>query len=129
MSKPTSNGSIFSSSIFKPGVIWMDDFFVEVRDVSKTYGSGAGMTAALAGIDLGVGAGEFVAVMGRSGSGKTTLLNLLAGLDRPTAGSVWLDGIRIDQLSESELAKLRRRKVGFVFQFFNLIRLFTAGET
>jgi putative ABC transport system ATP-binding protein len=104
------------------------DYLVEVRDVSKTYGSGAGMTAALAGIDLGVGAGEFVAVMGRSGSGKTTLLNLLAGLDRPTAGSVWLDGIRIDQLSESELAKLRRRKVGFVFQFFNLIPTLTAGE-
>ena len=97
------------------------DYLVEARGVSKTYGTGAGATAALDGVRLGVHRGQFVAVMGRSGSGKTTLLNLLAGLDRPTSGSIWLEGKRIDELSETELAKLRRRKVGFVFQFFNLI--------
>jgi putative ABC transport system ATP-binding protein len=105
----------------------MDDL-IEARNLSKTYGAGAGATVALDCVDLQVRRGEFVAVMGRSGSGKTTLLNLLAGLDRPTAGSVWLDGTRIDELSESELARLRRRKVGFVFQFFNLIPTLTAGE-
>lgn len=127
MSKPTSNGSIFSNTISKPGAIGMD-YLVEARSVSKTYGTGDGATAALDGVDLGICQGEFVAVMGRSGSGKTTLLNLLAGLDRPTAGSVWLNGQRIDELSETGLAKLRRHKVGFVFQFFNLIPTLTAGE-
>jgi putative ABC transport system ATP-binding protein len=66
--------------------------------------------------------------MGPSGCGKSTLLNLLAGLDRPTAGEVWLDGQRIDQLSETALAKLRRRRIGFVFQFFNLLPTLTAAE-
>ena len=66
--------------------------------------------------------------MGPSGCGKSTLLNLLAGLDRPTAGEVWLDGERIDQLSETELARLRRRKIGFVFQFFNLLPTLSAVE-
>src|SRR5262249_46243438 len=91
---------------------------LEARRLAKTYGAGV---EALRGVDLAVEQGEFVAIMGPSGCGKSTLLNLLAGLDRPSAGSVHLDGERIDRLSEAELARLRRRKIGFVFQFFNLV--------
>jgi putative ABC transport system ATP-binding protein len=79
-------------------------------------------------VDVAIERGEFVAIMGPSGCGKSTLLNLLAGLDRPTAGEVWLDGERIDRLSETELARLRRRKIGFVFQFFNLVPTLSAVE-
>lgn len=127
MSKPISTGSISSSnnSDHETGI---PRPLVETRAVSKIYGSGDGATVALDSIDLGIDQGEFVAIMGRSGSGKTTLLNLLAGLDRPSSGSVWLDGERIDELNETQLAKLRRRKIGFVFQFFNLIPTLTAGE-
>ena len=101
---------------------------IEARGLSKDYGSGVSRVSALRSVDLVVERGAFVAIMGPSGCGKSTLLNLLAGLDRPTAGEVWLDGERIDELSEADLARLRRRKVGFVFQSFNLIPTLSAGE-
>jgi len=101
---------------------------VEARGLVKTYDTGGPLVVALDGVDLRIRRGEFVAVMGPSGCGKSTLLNLLAGLDRPTAGEVWFDGEQIDQLSESALAKLRRRRLGFVFQFFNLLPTLSAGE-
>jgi putative ABC transport system ATP-binding protein len=101
---------------------------LEARNLAKTYDTGGAQVLGLRGVDLSIEQGEFVAVMGPSGCGKSTLLNLLAGLDRPTAGEVWLDGDRIDQLSETELARLRRRKVGFVFQFFNLVPTLSAVE-
>jgi putative ABC transport system ATP-binding protein len=101
---------------------------VEARGLSKHYGTGVSRVSALRSIDLAVERGAFVAIMGPSGCGKSTLLNVLAGLDRPTAGEVWLDGERIDELSEADLARLRRRKVGFVFQSFNLIPTLSAGE-
>jgi putative ABC transport system ATP-binding protein len=101
---------------------------IEARELSKQYGTGLSQVSALRSIDLVIERGTFVAIMGPSGSGKSTLLNMLAGLDRPTAGEVWLDGERIDELSEAALARLRRRKVGFVFQFFNLIPTLSAGE-
>ena len=101
---------------------------LEARGLAKTYDTGGAEVLALRGVDLAIERGEFVAIMGPSGCGKSTLLNLLAGLDRPTAGEVRLDGERIDQLSETELARLRRRKIGFVFQFFNLLPTLSAVE-
>lgn len=101
---------------------------IEAEGLAKTYDTGGAKVLALRGVDLVIERGEFVAIMGPSGCGKSTLLNLLAGLDRPTAGEVRLDGQRIDQLSETELARLRRREIGFVFQFFNLLPALSAVE-
>ena len=94
---------------------------LRARRLSKVYPRGDESFQALAGIDLDVAAGAFVAVMGQSGSGKTTLLNLLAGIDRPSSGRIWLDGERLDTLSEARLAIMRRRRIGLIFQAFNLL--------
>src|SRR4029453_1508233 len=94
---------------------------LEARQLAKTYETGGAKGRGLRGVAISVERGELVPLLGPGGCGKSTLLNLLAGLDRPTAGEVWLDGERIDGLSETQLARLRRRKVGFVFQFFNLV--------
>ena len=91
---------------------------IRLREVSKTYDVGR---PALAGLNLEVRAGEAVAVLGRSGSGKSTLLNMIAGLDRPSEGSVTVDGVRIDELSEAASARYRRHRIGMIFQFFNLL--------
>ena len=101
---------------------------VDVRKVRKVYRRDAEELTVLDGIDLQVPAGEFVALMGPSGSGKSTLLNLLAGIDKPTSGSIHVAGVDIAQLSESDLAGWRASHVGFIFQFYNLIPVLSARE-
>jgi putative ABC transport system ATP-binding protein len=92
---------------------------ISLADITKVY-RGAGQTA-LSGVSLSIPTGQFAAVMGPSGSGKSTLLNMIAGLDRPTQGEVQVDGVNVNKLSEAALARYRRAKLGFVFQFFNLL--------
>ncbi|MFO0844525.1 MAG: ABC transporter ATP-binding protein [Gemmataceae bacterium] len=101
---------------------------VELRGLTRTYPTAAGRVEALRGIDLVVRPGEFVAVMGPSGSGKSTLLHLIAGLDRPTSGEVRVGGESLARLDDDALTLLRRRRLGIVFQAFNLIDVLTAEE-
>jgi ABC-type lipoprotein export system ATPase subunit len=101
---------------------------LRTRGLRKEYGKDAGLVRAVNGVDMDVARGETVAVMGPSGCGKSTLLYLLGGLDRPTAGEIWLAGQRLDQMSERGLARLRRDAVGFVFQAFHLMDELTAVE-
>jgi putative ABC transport system ATP-binding protein len=104
------------------------DVIVQARGLCKEHGKDESLVVAVNGVDLDVAAGETLAVTGPSGSGKSTLLHLLGGLDRPSAGELWLRGRRIDQLSEGALAAIRRREVGFVFQAFHLMDELTARE-
>jgi putative ABC transport system ATP-binding protein len=99
---------------------------IQVSGLTRTYSSGATAVHALRGIDLSVAQGEMIAIMGASGSGKSTFMNLLGCLDRPTAGSYELDGVRVDGLSPNALADVRNEKIGFVFQGFNLLARTTA---
>jgi putative ABC transport system ATP-binding protein len=101
---------------------------VAAKAVTRRYGEGETAVDALRGVSLEVANGELTAVMGPSGSGKSTLMHILAGLDRPTTGSVAIEGIEISTLKDNELTKLRREHVGFVFQFFNLLPMLTAEE-
>jgi len=101
---------------------------VSASDVTRRYGEGEAAVDALRGVSLEVKQGELVAVMGPSGSGKSTLMHILAGLDKPTAGEVHVDGESITSMGDTELTKLRRRSIGFVFQFFNLLPMLDAEE-
>lgn len=104
------------------------DVVVETRGLTRVYRMGATEVHALTGVDLAVERQAFMSIMGRSGSGKSTLLNLIGCLDRPTAGSVWLDGMEVSALPRRRLPAIRRQKVGFVFQQFNLLSHLTALE-
>ena len=101
---------------------------IEVKNLNKIYGSGEAEVKALKNINLNIEQGEFVAIVGQSGSGKSTLLHLIGGADIPSSGEVIIDGKNIYKLKEKELSILRRRKLGFIFQFFNLILVLTAQE-
>jgi putative ABC transport system ATP-binding protein len=93
---------------------------IELSDVTKTY-DGGGMQIGLSEVSLSIPSGQFAAIMGPSGSGKSTLLNLIAGLDRPTRGTITVDGVNVGNLSEAALARYRRQRLGFIFQFFYLL--------
>ena len=101
---------------------------LQVKDLTKTYGKGDTAVAALNGVSFSVEKGEFVAIVGASGSGKSTLMHLIGGVDRPASGSVTVDGNEIYRLNESELAIFRRRNIGLIYQFYNLIPTLTAEE-
>jgi len=101
---------------------------VAALDITRVYGEGETAVNALCGVTLEIEQGKLTAVMGPSGSGKSTLMHILAALDRPTSGSVWVAGTKLGQLSDNEITKLRREHIGFVFQFFNLLPMLTAEE-
>ena len=101
---------------------------ISLHDVTKTYETPAGKFSALKNIDLAIQPGQFVGVVGKSGSGKSTLLNMVAGIDRPSSGSIAVAGTAINKLPENKLAAWRGRNVGFVFQFFQLLPTLTAAE-
>lgn len=101
---------------------------ITIRHVKKYYGSGSSQVKALDGVDLSVAQGEFVAIVGASGSGKTTLLNMMGGMDAPTEGEVIVDGVNVGGLREEQRAVFRRKKVGFIFQNYNLVPTLTVEE-
>lgn len=106
----------------------MSDIIIKTENLVKTYNTGKVKTFALRGVSLEIPRGLFSCIIGPSGHGKSTLMHLIGGLDRPTEGRVFIDGVDITGLSNSELARLRTRKIGFVFQFFNLLPNLTAQE-
>jgi len=101
---------------------------IEVKDLSKVYGQGSAAVTALKDVSLSIQKGQFVAVMGPSGCGKSTLLHLIGGLDRPNNGSVSIDGKDISKMDDTKLTEMRRRQMGFIFQFYNLIPVLSAEE-
>lgn len=105
-----------------------DNTIMQLRDVWKAYRVGDVITWALRGVNLSVPRGDFISIMGPSGSGKTTLLNVLGLLDRPTKGKVYIDGLDVSALSPDELARIRNKKIGFVFQQFNLVARMSVYE-
>jgi len=105
-----------------------DSAIVSATDLERVFGEGATAVRALDDVSIDFPRGKFTAIMGPSGSGKSTLMHLLAGLDRPTAGEVVVDGVGLSGLDDAQLTKLRRDKIGFVFQFFNLLPVLTAKE-
>jgi putative ABC transport system ATP-binding protein len=117
-------GSVSEAEGIPPG----SDALVDLRAVHKSYRAGASVVPVLKDINLQVGQGEFVGIVGPSGSGKSTLINMLTGIDRPTRGDVWVAGRRLNGMSENDLARFRRQHVGVIFQFFQLLPTLTLLE-
>jgi putative ABC transport system ATP-binding protein len=122
MSNPLAAQPAMTAAVPSPS------FVLSASDVTRRYGEGDTAVDALRGVSLDVPKGQLTAVMGPSGSGKSTLMHILAGLDKPTSGEVTIAGTAISKLSDSDLTKLRRRNIGFIFQFFNLLPMLTAEE-
>ncbi|MFO7634755.1 MAG: ABC transporter ATP-binding protein [Caldilinea sp.] len=110
------------------GVLQRSEPLIVLKDITKAYRTPAGDFYALKGIDLEIWPGEFVALLGRSGAGKSTLINMLTGIDRPTAGEIWIEGNAIHRMSESKLTQWRGREVGVVFQSFQLMPMLTCAQ-
>jgi putative ABC transport system ATP-binding protein len=110
------------------GAVTLNDAAVQARDLQRQYGEGETAVHALRGVSLDVARGNLVAVMGPSGSGKSTLMHVLAGLDKPTSGTVTIAGTEITELDDGDMTRLRREHIGFVFQFFNLLPMLSAEE-
>jgi putative ABC transport system ATP-binding protein len=117
-----------AAAVETPPAIGTTDAVVTAHEITRRYGEGDTAVDALRGVTLDVARGQLTAVMGPSGSGKSTLMHILAALDRPTSGYVTIAGTRLGQLSDNEVTKLRRKHIGFVFQFFNLLPMLTAEE-
>ena len=130
--RPDNRGRAMETETLAPALPTQDGRgqgqVVEAHELTRRYGEGETAVDALVGVDLQVSSGKLTAVMGPSGSGKSTLMHLLAALDRPTSGYVVLAGTKLGQLSDTEITKLRRKHIGFVFQFFNLLPMLTADE-
>jgi putative ABC transport system ATP-binding protein len=123
-------GTLTRTTLATPPMTLATSAILEAQEVEKIYQSfrSGFMMRALRGVTITVEPGELVAIMGPSGCGKSTVLHMLGGLDRPTTGEIWLDGQRIDTLSEAKRAILRRQRIGFVFQFFNLINNLSVAD-
>jgi len=106
----------------------MPDIIIKTKGLEKVYGNSSVKTHALQGVSIAIPRGSFSCIIGPSGHGKSTLLHLIGGLDRPTSGTVYIDGINISELKDGKLSELRAKKIGFVFQFFNLLQNLTALE-
>ena len=117
-----------NADLTAPPEVGLDDKVVVANALTRRYGEGDAAVEALRGVSLDVSRGQLVAVMGPSGSGKSTLMHALAGLDKPTSGTVRIAGIEITGLDDARLTNLRREHIGFVFQFFNLLPMLTAEE-
>ena len=111
-----------------PAETTLEGVVVQARELERQYGEGATAVHALRGVSIDVQRGQLVAVMGPSGSGKSTLMHILAGLDKPTSGTVTIAGTEITELDDNDMTRLRRDHIGFVFQFFNLLPMLTAEE-
>jgi putative ABC transport system ATP-binding protein len=124
----TASGAAATITCAEGTNIGLSDAVVQAREITRDYGQGDACVHALARIDIDLQRGAYTAIMGPSGSGKSTLMHILAGLDRPTAGNVWIDGTEITTLKERALTQLRRDQIGFIFQTFNLLPTLTAQE-
>ena len=115
-------------AVIEAGTVTPTETIVACEGLSRRYGEGDAAVDALRGVTLQFPAGEMTAIVGPSGSGKSTLMHLLAGLDKPTAGKAWIDDVEVTALDDTGMTKLRREKLGFIFQFFNLVPVLDAAE-